>query len=43
MTEQEILQKVDQIIAEGPYKPTWDSLMEAPVPQWFKQRRLGFR
>ena len=41
MTEQEILQKVDQIIAKGPYKPTWDSLMEAPVPQWFKQRRLG--
>ena len=41
MTEQQILQKVDQIIAKGPYKPTWDSLMEAPVPRWFKQRRLG--
>ena len=41
MTELEILQKVDEIIAAGPYKPTWGSLMEAPVPAWFKQRRLG--
>ena len=41
MTELDILQKVDEIIAAGPYKPTWDSLMEAPVPKWFKERRLG--
>ena len=41
MTEQEILQKVDQIISAGPYQPTWDSLAQAPVPAWFRQRRLG--
>ncbi len=41
MTEQELLQKVDEIIAAGPYAPTWASLAQAPVPQWFRQRRLG--
>lgn len=41
MTEQQILQKVDQMIAAGPYAPTWESLSQAPVPVWFKQRRLG--
>lgn len=41
MTEQEILRKVDEIIAAGPYQPTWDSLAQAPVPAWFRQRRLG--
>ena len=40
MTEQEILRKVDEIIAAGPYQPTWDSLAQAPVPAWFRQRRL---
>ena len=39
--EQELLQTVDQVIAEGPYKPEWDSLMEAPVPDWFRRQRLG--
>lgn len=39
--EQELLAQVDRIIAEGPYKPNWASLMEAPVPRWFRQRRLG--
>jgi alpha-L-fucosidase len=41
MTEQQILEKVDQIVAAGPYAPTWESLSQAPVPQWFRQRRLG--
>lgn len=41
MNEQQILQKVDEIIAAGPYEPTWDSLSQAPVPSWFSQRRLG--
>lgn len=39
--EREILQIIDQVIAEGPYAPTWESLMNAPVPDWFRQRRLG--
>ena len=41
MTQQQILQKVDEIIAGGPYKPTWESLSQASVPAWFHRRRLG--
>ena len=39
--EQALLELVDRTIAEGPYGATWQSLMEAPVPRWFGQRRLG--
>ncbi len=39
--EKEILEIVDCVIAEGPYKPEWDSLSEAPVPKWFKKQKLG--
>ena len=39
--EKEILKTVDEIIAAGPYKPEWGSLMGARVPEWFTQRRLG--
>lgn len=41
MQEQQILQKMEEIIAAGPYKPTWDSLAQAPTPAWFAKRRLG--
>lgn len=39
--EQEILQTVEEVIAAGPYRAEWSSLMEAPVPGWFRQCRLG--
>ena len=39
--EKELLQIVEQVIAEGPYEPEWDSLMKAPVPDWFRKQRLG--
>ena len=39
--EREILETVEQVIAQGPYAPNWASLMEAKVPEWFCQRRLG--
>ena len=39
--EQEILDLIDKVIAEGPYKPEWDSLMTAPLPAWFRQKKLG--
>lgn len=39
--EKEILQTVEDVIAHGPYKPTWSSLMQAPVPNWFRQQKLG--
>lgn len=39
--EQEILQTIDEVIARGPYDARWDSLMNAPVPDWFHRRKLG--
>ncbi len=39
--ETELLQTVDEIIAQGPYAPTWESLMNAPTPQWFCREKLG--
>ena len=41
MTEAEILKIVDDVIAEGPFKPEWGSLMQAQIPQWYRQRKLG--
>lgn len=39
--EKEILQKVEEIIAEGPYRPDWDSLAEMELPRWFSKEKLG--
>ena len=36
-----MLQTMERVIGEGPYRPEWGSLTEAPVPQWFRQQRLG--
>ena len=38
-TEAEILQIVDEVIAQGPYKADWGSLMTSAVPGWFRQGR----
>lgn len=39
--EREILKKVEEVIAEGPYRPEWDSLMEMEMPRWFSKEKLG--
>ena len=39
--EQYYLNLVEEVIAAGPYKPTWASLAEAKVPAWFQEKRLG--
>lgn len=39
--EKEILKRVQKVIQEGPYKPTWESLSKAVVPEWFRRERLG--
>ena len=39
--EQQLLETVDRIIAEGPYQPAWSSLMQTKTPDWFKQKRFG--
>ncbi len=39
--EQEILRQVDEIVARGPFAPTWESLTKAQTPNWFREKRLG--
>ena len=39
--ELEILRTVDEVIAAGPFKPEWGSLMKAKLPDWYRERKLG--
>ena len=39
--EEYYLRLVDQVIAQGPYDATWDSLANAQVPDWFRREKLG--
>lgn len=39
--ERELLDIIERTIAEGAFKPTWESLMQAEVPAWFKREKLG--
>lgn len=39
--EREYLDLVERVIARGPYRPQWDSLTKAAVPDWFREKRLG--
>lgn len=35
------LQKIDEVIAKGPYKDNWASLHDYPVPQWYRDAKFG--
>lgn len=35
------LEKIDQVIAAGPYTDTWESLSKYRVPEWFKDSKFG--
>ena len=35
------LQRIDEVIAKGPYKDTWESLGEYEVPKWYKDIKFG--
>lgn len=39
--EKKYLELVDEIVKKGPFKPSWDSLSKARVPEWFGEERLG--
>ena len=40
MRKEEYLSLIDEVIAQGPYTDTWDSLCEHPVPKWYAYRLL---
>lgn len=35
------LARIDQVNREGRYHPDWDSLATHPVPDWYREKRLG--
>ena len=39
--QKEWLEKTEQVIAAGPYTDSWESLAKHPVPEWFRDAKLG--
>ena len=35
------LKKVDEVIENGKYKDTWESLSQYRIPDWYKENRFG--
>ncbi len=35
------LDAIDRVIAQGPFAPTWESLSQWHVPQWYKNAKFG--
>ena len=38
---QEYLEKIDKVIAEGPYRDDWASLSKYSEPEWYKKAKFG--
>lgn len=41
MEQREYLAKIDEVIKQGPYKDTWDSLCEHETPKWYQKGKFG--
>ena len=41
MNRERYLQEIDAVNAAGKYHPTWESLSTHPVPDWYREKRLG--
>lgn len=41
MTQKEYLEKIEEVIAAGPYSAHWRSLSDHPTPQWYRRAKLG--
>ena len=37
----EYLARIDEVIAKGPYKDTWESLTDMEIPEWFCHDKFG--
>ena len=35
------LKKIEEIIAQGPYTDTWESLQKYRVPEWYQKKKFG--
>lgn len=41
MTQKAYLEKIEEVIAAGPYSADWASLTQHPTPRWYRQGKLG--
>ena len=41
MEIKDYLAKIEGVIAKGPYKDTWESLSNYPVPKWYREAKFG--
>lgn len=41
MDRRQYLEQIDRVIEEGRYKADWASLAGHPVPEWYREKRLG--
>ncbi|MDR1948204.1 MAG: alpha-L-fucosidase [Spirochaetaceae bacterium] len=41
MTKEEGLKQIDEVIAQGPFKDSWESLCLYKVPQWYTDAKFG--
>ena len=40
-TVQEYLKRIEEVIKQGPYQDTWESLQEYRVPTWYEKVKFG--
>lgn len=40
-TQPDILNRVEEVIARGPYSDTWESLCEYRSPKWYEEAKFG--
>ena len=38
---QEYLKIIDEVIQNGPYEATWESLSQYQPPEWYKKLKFG--
>ena len=41
MTKQQYLAQIEEVIAKGPYKASWQSLTQHTTPAWYSRAKLG--
>ncbi len=41
MNKQEYLKHIDEVIANGKFKDTWESLSQYSVPEWYRNAKFG--
>lgn len=41
MVQREYLEKIEQVIAQGPYEASWESLSRFKVPKWYRNDKFG--